>query len=124
MPNPRPFFSTSSSCTVTSTNPAAASVNCPSGSNVLVRSELQMKGWRAFVNGKEVKISTVDGVYQTVSVPQGTSNVTYSFTPPHEKYALLAAFLAALFLLASWILGRFPALVSRRRNPGKHAARD
>ena len=124
MPNPRPFFSTSSSCTVTSTNPAAASVNCPSGSNVLVRSELQMKGWRAFVNGKDVKISTVDGVYQTVSVPQGTSNVTYSFTPPHEKYALLAAFLAALFLLASWILGRFPALVSRRRNPGKHAARD
>jgi hypothetical protein len=122
MPNPRPFFSTSTSCTVTSDNPAAASVTCPTGSSVLVRGELQMKGWRAFVNGKEVPIRTVDGAYQAISVPQGSSNVTYSFTPPHEKYGLLAAFLAALFLLGSWLIGRFPTLVTWRRNPGKHAA--
>jgi len=124
MPDPRPFFSTSTSCTVTSTNPAAASVTCPAGSHVLVRSELEMKGWRAFVNGKEVTIRTVDGVYQAISVPQGTSNVTFSYTPPHEKYALLAGLLAALFLLGSWLLGRFPDLLPRRRRPGKHAAHD
>jgi len=124
MPDPRPFFSTSTSCTVTSTDPAAASVTCPAGSHVLVRSELEMKGWRAFVNGKEVTIRTVDGVYQAISVPQGTSNVTFSYTPPHEKYALLAGLLAALFLLGSWLLGRFPDLVPRRRRPGKHAAHD
>jgi hypothetical protein len=62
-------------------------------------------------------------VYQSVSVPAGTSTVTYSFTPPHEKYALLAAFLAALFLAGSWLAGRFPPRARRLRRAGKHAAK-
>lgn len=122
MPDPRPFFS-SSSCTVTSTNPAVANVNCTNGGGTLVRSELQMNGWRAAVNGHDVPIDTASGVYQSVSVPAGTSTVTYSFTPPHEKYALLAAFLAALFLAGSWLVGRFPARARRLRRAGKHAAK-
>jgi hypothetical protein len=125
LPSPRPFFSTkASSCTVTSTSPAEASVNCPSGSTVLTRTELQMKGWHAYVNGKEVSITTSDRVFQSVTVPQGTSIVTYSFTPAHEKYALLAALLAAFFYLGSWFVGRLPWLAAWRRKPGKHAAQN
>jgi hypothetical protein len=103
MPSPRAFLSTtSSSCTVTSTNVDAATVNCPKGGSTLIRTELMMAGWKASVNGKSVTIKTVDGVYQSVEVPQGTSTVTYSFLPPHEKYAVLLALLAALFLVGIW----------------------
>jgi len=123
MPHPRPFFSTSSdSCTITSANPAAATVTCPNGPSTLVRAELQMKGWHAYVNGHEVAISTSSGVYQSISVPAGSSSVTFSFTPPHEKDALLVALLAALFLAGSWFLGRLPASLRPKRRKGKHAA--
>ena len=107
MPHPRAFLSTkSSTCTVTTTNVDTTSVHCPNGSSTLVRTELMMAGWKAYVNGKSVTITTVDGVYQSVKVPQGTSIVTYSFVPPHEKYAVLLALLAALFLVAMWIFER------------------
>jgi hypothetical protein len=107
MPKPRAFFSTtSSSCTVTSTNVNRATVNCPSGGSTLVRTELMMAGWKAFVNGKAVTIHTQSGVYQTIKVPSGTSTVTYSFLPPHEKYAVLLALLAALFLIGVWVYER------------------
>jgi hypothetical protein len=107
MPNPRPFLSTkSSSCSVTSTDVAHATVTCPSGASKLIRTELMMPGWKAYVNGKAVTIKTVDGVYQSVKVPEGTSTVTFSFLPPHEKYAVLLGLLAALFLVATWVYER------------------
>ncbi len=125
MPDPRPYFSTSSStCSVTSTNPAEATVTCPKGPATLVRTELQMKGWHAEVNGRAVKISTSQGVYQSISVPAGTSTVTYSFTPPHETGSLLLALLAAFFLAGSWLYGRLPSARFVRRRPGKHAAKN
>jgi uncharacterized membrane protein YfhO len=75
-----------------------------------------MAGWKAKVNGKAVTIKTVDhGVYQSVKVPQGTSTVTYSFLPPHEKYAVLLALLAALFLIEVW--GRERGFFAHDRSP-------
>ena len=65
-----------------------------------------MPGWKAYVNGKSVTMTTVDGVYQGVKVPAGTSTVTYDFLPPHEKYAILLALLAALSLLGTWVYER------------------
>ena len=107
MPSPRPFLSTkSSSCTLTRQNVDRTTVTCPNGASTLVRTELMMPGWKAYVNGKSVTIKTVDGVYQSIKVPQGTSTVTYSFLPPHEKYAVLLALLAALFLVGDWTYER------------------
>jgi hypothetical protein len=108
MPNPRSFFSTkSATCTVTSTDVDTALVNCASGGSVLTRTELSMAGWQAYVNGKLVTIRTSDGVYQSVPVPAGTSTVTYTFLPPHEKLAMLAGLLALLFFLGAWVLERY-----------------
>ncbi len=107
MPSPRAFISAaSSSCSVTSTNDDAARVNCPSGATTVIRTELEMAGWRAYVNGKPATITTVDSVYQSVKVPEGTSTVTYTFLPPHERGAVFFALLAALFLLATWAYER------------------
>jgi hypothetical protein len=116
MPTTRPFFSTSSAtCSVTSTTDDIATVNCPNGGAQLTRTELMMKGWTATVNGKPATITTVDGVYQRITLPEGTSTVVYRFYPPHERYALLIGFLGGLFLIGSIINERFPFVTKRRR---------
>lgn len=107
LPNPRPFLSTtSSSCTVVTSNVNKATVHCPNGGSTLIRTELAMAGWKAFVNGKAVTMTTSDGAYQAVAVPKGTSTVTFSFLPPHEKDAVLVGLLAGLFLIATWVYER------------------
>jgi uncharacterized membrane protein YfhO len=94
-------------------------VDCGNGGATLLRTELFMPGWHAQVNGKSVTIKARDGVYQTVKVPAGTSTVTYSFLPPHEKYAVLLAFAGAFFLIGSWVIER-----RSRRHPPQHARRE
>jgi hypothetical protein len=117
LPRTRNLFSASSpTCTVTSSNDSAATVTCPTSGNTLLRTELSMPGWKAYVNGQPATITTVKGVYQEVSVPKGTSTVTYSFFPPHERYAIFLALLAVLFLVGSLIDERRP-LVRRRPRP-------
>ena len=117
LPHPRGLFSTSStSCTVSSTNDNVATVNCSKPGATLLRTELSMNGWTATVNGKTALITTVDGVYQQIDLPNGHSVVKYSFFPPHERYAALAALLAGLFLIGSFVNERV-AFVTRR---GRH----
>ena len=116
LPSPRPFLSTtSSSCTVTSSNVNEATVNCPSGGSTLIRTELAMAGWKAYVNGKAVTMKSSDGAYQAVPVPKGTSTVTFTFLPPHEKDAILIGLLAGLFLIATWVYER--RFLPRRQSP-------
>jgi uncharacterized membrane protein YfhO len=102
LPHPRAFFSASNGCHVTSTNDNVANVTCTSA-GTLLRTELSMKGWTADVSGHSSTITTVNGVYQRVRVPAGTSTVTYQFLPPHEDPALLIGVLAGLFLVGSCI---------------------
>ena len=123
MPDPRAFYSASSgSCTVTSSNVATAQVSCPGGAATIVRTELAMPGWHAYVNGKAVAVGVSDGVYQAVAVPAGNSTVTFDFVPPHEQFAELAALLAALFLLGSWARGRLRPLRSSKAARAHHDA--
>ncbi len=115
LPHPRSFFSTPNSmCTITSTSDSAATVSCPKPTT-LMRTELSMKGWRAFVNGKQETIVTKDHVYQQITVPAGTSTVTYSFSPPHERDALIVGLLGGLFLIGSLVNERYPFVPTRRR---------
>jgi uncharacterized membrane protein YfhO len=101
LPSPRPFFSTSTPCHSASTNVDVVTVSC-SKATTLLRTELSMNGWSASVNGHSTTITTVDGVYQEVRVPKGTTTVTYSFLPPHEHLALVLSLLSALFLAGSF----------------------
>jgi hypothetical protein len=125
MPNPRPFFSVkSATCEVGSDGTSdvnVAKVVCTGGGTTLIRTELEMAGWKAFVNGKPVPITVSDGVYQAVSVPSGTSIVTYSFLPPHEKYAVIAGLLALFFLIGVWIRDRRKTRIWNEENrPTSH----
>ena len=107
LPAPRPFYYvTSSACAIASSTVATSTVTCPKSAANLVRTELAMPGWHAYVNAREVAITTVDDAYQSVRVPAGTSTVTFRFEPPHELEALVAALLALLYLLGDWIRER------------------
>ncbi len=116
LPDPRPFFSAPSSCSVTSTTESTATVNCASGGATLLRTELSMKGWTATVNGKPVTITTVDGVYQKIDLPAGTSTVHYKFVPPHVDIAIVLGVLAGLLLVGSFINEVRPFIPRRRKN--------
>ncbi len=117
MPTTRHFISASNpSCIESTVSVNHASVVCPSGPTSLLRTELMMPGWRAYVNGREVPITTVDGVYQSISLPAGTSSVRYSFRPPHETFALAGGLLGILLMIAAWLFSRY------RRPRGAHAA--
>ena len=116
LPTTTPFFSSpNANCTVSSTAVDRASATC-TAPGTLVRSELMMPGWHAFVNGQSVPLTTTDGVYQTIALPSGTSTITYSFLPPHEEAASAGFLLGvlALFLVPAW-----PRWWRRRR--GEHA---
>jgi hypothetical protein len=105
MPNPTPLYSMStnaSSCSVVSTDFEHATSKCGTNGGTVLRTEDSMKGWRAFVNGKQVPITTVDGIFQSIAVPAGSAAIVFTFTPPNEKYALLLAFLTAVSLLSWW----------------------
>ena len=116
LPYTRSFFSTSStSCTVTSSSDDQATVNCPNAGATLLRTELSMPGWKATLNGHAATITTVNGVYQQIALPKGTSNVAYTYVPPHERYAILLALLAALFLIGSLVDERRPFAPRRQR---------
>lgn len=121
MPNPRAFFTTSSpTCTVSSASDNVATINCPVAGATLLRTELSMAGWTATVNGKAAPITTVDGVYQQVALPQGTSTVIYRFFPPHERYAILLGLLGGLFLVGSWLNERLDFVpTGRHRRRGQ-----
>jgi uncharacterized membrane protein YfhO len=67
------------------------------------------------VNGKTVTINESDHAYQSVSVPAGTSTVTFKFLPPHEELAMLAGLLGGLFLVYSWIRERRPSQRPRHK---------
>jgi hypothetical protein len=67
---------------------------------VLIRRELFYPGWRAFVNGRESKLMRSPSIFQTVRLPGGESNVSFSYQPSHIGWAYTAA-IAGLVLLLS-----------------------
>jgi hypothetical protein len=103
------------SCRVVSVGWNQASVHC-SVPTTLVRRVLYAPGWTASTPEGSLVVARdpagPPGLFQeVVGVPAGTTEVRLDFLPPHEYWALLAAVLGLLTLVASVAL---PRLVSRR----------
>jgi hypothetical protein len=105
LPSPTPFFHTTGApCRVRSEGMAAVAVTCR-GPAVVHRLELPMAGWSAQVGSAHVTLQS-PGPFQSVSVGAGTTRIQYNFTPPYGNAALLAALLAALFLIGTLFVRR------------------
>lgn len=104
-----------------------ATVSCPRNS-VLVRQVQYLPGWSATVNGTAVPVvkntSGPPGLFQQVSVPAGTSTVRFTYLPPYELPALVAAGIALVVILAAGRFRRLPvALDGRRVGPAHRPSR-
>jgi len=92
---------------------------------LLVVREASFPGWRATIDGRPVSEVMVDGVFQGVVVPSGTSRVVLTFRPDglSESEAVSLAAVAWAVLSSAAVgfrrrhgrLGRRPGLHSRER---------
>ncbi|MEO6859336.1 MAG: hypothetical protein ABI323_12265 [Solirubrobacteraceae bacterium] len=82
-----PYFG-AEGCQVTSSRRASVRLVCRR-STTLIRRETWFAGWSAQLDGRPTSIRRIDGVFQAVSVPAGTHDVTFRFAPVGMNWALL-----------------------------------
>ena len=68
----------------------------------LIRREFTYDGWRATVNGRATAVRPVDGLFQSIDLPAGESEIRFAFAPPHIGWTLLPFVLG----LAGCVAGR------------------
>jgi uncharacterized membrane protein YfhO len=73
---------------------------------VLTYRELADPGWKASVRGRSTPVVRFQGVYQRISLPKGASSVEFSYAPPDDTIAWLAALLGVLAILAGLLRRR------------------
>lgn len=88
---------------------------------LLVAREAAFPGWRATIDGRRVAEVTVDGVFQGVMVPSGTSRVVLTYRPVGLSKAEALSFAAVVWAALSSVA----AFVRRRGAPrtrrGRHS---
>jgi hypothetical protein len=66
---------------------------------MLVRRELSLAGWHAWINGGKAAIRDADGMFQSVALPAGPVEIVWEYSPPHSRtMALLSALGAATII--------------------------
>ncbi len=64
------------------------------------------KGWKAFVNKKEVKIEKVDNGLMAVKINKGVNNIKFTYYPPGLKLGLILSIVSYICLLVYIILNK------------------
>lgn len=120
IPDPKPYFETTTPCATRPDGRYSVTVTCTQPTQ-LIRREMYAPGWTAKVNGHSAAVtayapagSTV-GLFQTIQVPAGTSTVTFTYRPRGFDAALAAAGVSVLSMLVGigWTIRR------RRQQIGK-----
>ncbi len=120
LPHVAPYFG-APGCTVTSSNLEAASVTCRRPTT-LIRRETWFAGWSAQIDGHPTAVRRVDDLYQAVSLPAGSHQVTFSFAPPGIDWAWLGLLGGCALMCAPEVLRRVSRLRSGERGPSGRLA--
>ncbi|MCX6645039.1 MAG: YfhO family protein, partial [bacterium] len=64
----------------------------------LVFSDTYFPGWRAWVDGSEVKIYRTDGIVKGIVVPQGEHEIRFCYDPVSYKIGWLLVFIGLILL--------------------------
>jgi hypothetical protein len=116
LPDATSFFSVSgAACGLQPAGWAEVTATCASPTT-LVRSELDLPGWTADINGRPVQIESIAHGLESVQLPAGTSRVTFSYTPVHLDIGL------GLFALGAVTAVGVPLWGRRRQRGQKHLA--
>ena len=103
LPNPKPYFEASGgNCSLTPNGKDFIDVSC-SKPALLVRREQFMKGWQASVNTRPANIVEYGHLFQAISVPAGTSEISYYYSPPHIAVAYVAMLLGIVGIAVGYI---------------------
>lgn len=118
LPHPEPLYTVvSGSCTLSAEHVGALVARCR-GPATVQRRELEMAGWTATANGRAIPVRPSDGIFQSIQLGSGVSDVTFSFVPPHEGEALLALAVGLAALVYSRARhGRRKSGAARRWSP-------
>ncbi len=111
---PKPYFEAAqANCSIDSLSRESAEVFCQAP-DTLMRRELFFPGWQAHINGEPAQVIEYDGIFQSVALPAGRSEITFRFVPPHVIYAwsvmligLFALIFSALVPILSRCIKRF-----------------
>lgn len=99
----KPYFEllgSNSSCSINEISRTEVVANC-SQSDTLIRRELFFPGWKASINGKDVKISIYKEIFQTINLNRGKNIIRFKYSPPNILWAWTIFWIAIIFLLAS-----------------------
>ena len=113
----RPYFN-SVECKLTPMTHDKVVAKCPSTGH-LVRLELAMPGWRAFVAEREVSVRTVDHIFQEIDLPKGVSTVDFVYAPTGVRPAIGISIGTLVAILTALVL--FPSRHERRRDRANSA---
>lgn len=105
LPSTKPFYETDSECQLSEMTRTKLMAYCESGGK-LIRRELSLPGWTVKVNGREQLVSTENDIFQSVAIPAGKSEVTFTYTPPHIQLGFLLFSAGALWLVIYFLLRR------------------
>lgn len=94
----RPYFD-SAECKLTPLTRDNVRAECPHTDH-LVRLELAMSGWSAFVGKQEVSIRRVDDIFQEIALPEGDSIIHFVYAPTGVRPAVWVSAGALLMIFA------------------------
>lgn len=78
-----------------------------SGNNLLFLSDNYFDGWRAYIDGKPVRLYVANYSFRAVVVPQGEHVVTFSYTPESFTAGVKISTIALLTLIVVFLLIKF-----------------
>ncbi|NDL62097.1 hypothetical protein [Acerihabitans arboris] len=114
--HPSPYFDTpQAKCSIDSQSREYAVVSC-NAPDTIIRRELFFPGWQAYINGAPAKIFEYDGLFQSVKLPAGRSEVKFRFAPPYIPYAWIVMLLAFLALFLSSFVPMISERIKRRHS--------
>jgi hypothetical protein len=114
LPGVRPYFD-SAECKMTPATRDEIRAECPRAGR-LVRLELAMPGWRAFVGKQEVGVRKVDDIFQEIDLPEGVSTVHFVYAPTGVRSAVWISIGALLAIFAGLAWFSFASRNGRRHS--------
>jgi hypothetical protein len=102
------FTATNRSCSVRFQTRESLQLSCR-GPTRLIRRETDLPGWSAQVDGRALRMSRADGLFQAVSVGPGSHRVTFDYGPPNIGLGFVGFAVGCAWLLLA------PATARRRR---------
>lgn len=125
-PQAAPLFTTARACQIQPESATAVKLDCPQATT-LTRRSLSSPGWTVDVSGSthSLKDDEADRTqfFQTIDVPAGRSEVSFSYLPPFFRVATALALLTVLLMLADGVLHLRRRAVVRGPRQGRPLAR-